>query len=220
VQLVLSVFALTVATLTVVLAARRLLNLGSQLVFGRLIAVGGMVAFSAGPTEMVEAPQYHLRFEVGGSGVFHNVAVHLLGLTESPDGEAPVPPARRHTMSAGDDPIDWTFTVPDVKSAPNAWVMVSWVRPYLEGIDSEAVAQRLNEDQLYEWRWYTEPTRFLRTGVRNLARRYPRRSTQALRELSLYGRWRRTTSSSRIDMLGPADSPPPMKSRQAEGEPA
>jgi hypothetical protein len=220
VQLVLSVFALTVATLTLVLAARRLLNVGSQLVFSRFIAVGGMVAFSAGRTETVEAPQYYVRFEVGGSGVFHNVAVHLLGLSDSPDGEAVVPPARRHTMSAGDDPIDWTFTVPDVKSAPNAWVMVSWVRPYLEGIDSEAVAQRLNEDQLYEWRWYTEPTRFLRTGVRNLARRYPRRSTQALRDLSLYGRWRRTTSSSRIDMLGPADGPPPMKSRQAEGEPA
>lgn len=207
-QLVLSVFALTVATLTLVLAARRLLNLGSQLVFSRFIAVGGMVAFSAARTETVEALEHHVRFEVGGSGVFHNVAVHLLGLTESPNGEAAVPPPRRGTMSAGDDPIDWTFTVADPS---NAWVMVSWVRPYLEGIDSEAVAQRLNEDQLYEWRWYTEPTRFLRTGVRNLARRYPRRSTQAMRELSLYGRWRRTTSSSRIDMLGPADSPPPTK---------
>jgi hypothetical protein len=218
VQLVLSVFALTVATLTLLLAARRLLNLGSQLVYSRLFAVGGMAAFSAGRTETVEAPQYHVRFEVGGSGVFHNVAVRLHGLTESPDGEAPVPPARRPTLSAGDDPIDWTFTVPDVKSASNAWVMVSWVRP-LEGIDSEAIAQRLNEDQLYEWRWYSEPTRFLRTGVRNLARRYPRRSTQTMRELSLYGKWRRTTSSSRIDMLGPADSPPPAKSRQADGEP-
>ncbi len=213
-QLVLSVFALTVATLTLVLAGRRLLNLGSQLVFSRLIAVGGMVAFSVDRTETVEAPQYYVRFEVGGSGVFHNVAVRLLGLTDSPDGEAAAPPLRG-TMSAGDDPIDWTFTVADVESASNAWVMISWVRPYLEGIDSEAVAQRLNEDQLYEWRWYTEPTRFLRTGVRNLARRYPRRSTKAMRELSLYGRWRRTTSSSRIDMLGPADSPLPTKSRRA-----
>jgi hypothetical protein len=137
VQLVLSVFALTVATLTLVLAARRLLNLGSSLVFSRLIAVGGMVAFSSGRTEIVDAPQYYVRFEVGGSGVFHNVAVHLLGLTESPDREAAVPPKRRRTMSAGDDPIEWTFTVADGKSASDAWVMVSWVRLYLEGIDSE-----------------------------------------------------------------------------------
>jgi hypothetical protein len=212
VQLVLSVFALTVATLTLVLAARRLLNLGSQLVFSRLIAVGGMVAFSAGRTETVGTPRYHVRFEVGGSGVFHNVAVRLLGLSESDGLEAAAPPPARHTMSAGGDPIEWTFTVPNVEAASNAWVMVSWVRPYLEGIDSEAVAQRLNDDQLYEWRWYTEPTRFLRTGVRNLARRYPRHCPQKMRELSLYGRWRRTTSSSRIDMLGPADSPPPVTS--------
>jgi hypothetical protein len=211
VQLVLSVFALTVATLTVVLAARRLLNFGSQLVYSRLIAVGGMVAFSAARTETVEAPDYYVRFEVGGSAVFHNVTVHILGLPESP--QAPVPPACRATMSAGDDPIDLTFTVPDVESASNAWVMVSWVRSYLEGIDSEAIAQRLNEDQLYEWRWFTEPTRFLRTGIRNLARRYPRRSTQAMLELSLYGRWRRTTSSSPSDLVGPADSPPPLGAR-------
>lgn len=216
-QLVLSVFALTVATLTLVLAARRLLNLGSQLVFSRLIAVGGMVAFSAGRTQTVGTPGYHVRFEVGGSGVFHNVAVQLLGLSESHDLQAVVPPPPRHTMSAGDDPIDWNFTAPNIESTSNAWVMVSWVRPYLEGIDSEAVAQRLNDDQLYEWRWYTEPTRFLRTGVRNLARRYPRHSTQTMRELPLYGRWRQTTSSSRIDMLGPADSPPPVDSGYANG---
>lgn len=215
-QLVLSVFALTVATLTVLLAARRLLNLGTELVYSRLFAVGGMVAFSAGRTESVAAAEYYVRFEVGGSGVFHNVTVHVLGLPES--AETPVPPPYRPAMSAGDDPIDWIFTVAD-REASDAWVMVSWVRSYLEGVDSEAIGQRLNEGQLYEWRWFTEPTRFLRTAIRSLARRYPRRSSQAMRELPLYGRWRRTRSSSPSDLIGPADSPPPTESRQADGEP-
>lgn len=203
-QLVLSVFALTIATLTFVLAARRLLTLGSRVVFSRLIAVGGMVAFSAGPDNTGE---YRVHFEVGGPGVFHNVAVQIFGLAAGCD--APVPPALRHTMSACDDPIDWTFVVADTGSAADAWVMVTWVRPYLEGIDSEAIAQRLNHHQLYEWRWYSETARYIRTALRNLARRYPRQSNQKLRELPLYGRWRKTTSNSRIDLLGPADRPPP-----------
>ena len=206
VQLVLSVFALTIATLTFVLAARRLLALGSRVVFSRLIAVGGMVAFSAGPDD---AGRYHVHFEVGGPGVFHTVAIQIRGFRPLDGGTAPVPPALRHTMSACDDPIDWTFTVADAVAAAEAWVMVTWVRPYLEGIDSEAIAQRLNQHQLYEWRWYSETARYLRTVLRDAARRFPRRSTQKLRDLPLYGRWRRTTSSSRIDMLGPADRPPP-----------
>jgi len=209
VQLVLSVFALTVATLTVILAARRLLDFGSQLVYARLVAVGGMVAFSSGRTESVEGPEYHVRFEVGGPGVFHNVTVDLLGLPEV--AETPVSPAPRTTMSARDDPIDWTFTVPDGEAASDAWVMVSWIRSHFEGTDSEAIAQRLNDSQLYEWRWFTEPTRFVRTGIRHVARRYPRRSTRTMRELPLYGRWRRTTSSSPSDLIGPADSPPPLR---------
>lgn len=208
-QLVLSVFALTVATLTVILAARRLLDFGSQLVYARLVAVGGMVAFSSGRKESVEGPEYYVHFEVGGPGVFHNVTVDLLGLPEF--AEAPVSPAPRATMSARDDPIDWTFTVPAGEAASDAWVMVCWIRSHFEGIDSEAIAQRLNDSQLYEWRWFTEPTRFVRTGIRHLARRYPRRSTRAMRELSLYGRWRRTTSSSPSDLIGPADSPPPVR---------
>ena len=205
-QLALSVFALTIATLTLILAGRRLLQLGSQLVFSRLIAVGGMVAFSVERTETGDSAQYTLYFEVGGPGVFHNVSVQLLGTAD-----APAAPPVRHTMSAGDAPIDWTFSLADIESSSGAWVMVTWVRPYLEGIDSEAIAQQLDRDQLYEWRWYSETTRYVRTALQSLARRYPARSPLMLRELPLYGRWRRTSSSSRIDMLGPADRPPPIR---------
>lgn len=203
-QLALSVFALTIATLTLILAARRLLQLGGQLVFSRLIAVGGMVAFSV---DRSATGEYTLHFQVGGPGVFHNVRVQVLGTT----AQVSDPPAIRHTMSSGDLPIDWTFTVSDAESASGTWVLVTWVRPYLEGIDSEAIAQRLDEDQLYEWRWYTETTRYVRTALRSMARRHPQRAPQALRELPLYGRWRRTASSSRVDMLGPADRPPPTR---------
>ena len=208
-QVALSVFALTIATLTLILAARRLLHLGSQLVFSRLIAVGGMVAFSVERSQAAADDEYTVRFEIGGPGVFHNVSVQLVGLTGVDLDHTPVPPVRRHTMSAGDAPIEWTFTVPDPESADGAWILLTWVRPYLEGIDSEAIAQRLGQDQLYEWRWYSETTRYVRTGLQRLARRYPQRSPEKLRALPLYGRWRRTSSSSRIDMLGPADRPPP-----------
>ncbi|CAN5680113.1 hypothetical protein BH11ACT6_BH11ACT6_28670 [soil metagenome] len=210
-QLALSVFALTIATLTLILAGRRLLHVGSQLVFSRLIAVGGMVAFSVERSAAPADAEYRVRFEVGGPGVFHNVSVALLGPTGAGFDPGPLPPARRHTMSAGDAPIEWTFTAPNVESVGEVWVLITWVRPYLEGIDSEAIAQRLGQDQLYEWRWYTETTRYVRTGVQSLARRYPRRSPEKLRTLPLYGRWRRTSSSSRIDMLGPADRPPPIR---------
>ncbi|MBJ7464294.1 MAG: hypothetical protein JHD38_11725, partial [Mycolicibacterium sp.] len=170
-----SVIALTVATFTVLLAARRILMVGSALVFSRYVAVGGLVAF----TVTRDADEYRVRFEVGGPGVFHNVTVHLFGA----DGTAP--PAVRHTMAAGDAPIEWAFGLAD---ATQAWVMVTWVRPYLQGVESEALAQRLAGGRLYEWRWYSETSRYVRTVIRFLARRW---SWESLRELPLYGRWRR-----------------------------
>lgn len=195
-QLVLSVFALTVATLTLALAARRLAHAASAFVYARYVAIGGLVAFTV---ERVD-DDYHVRFEVCGPAVFHNVALGLV------DAALVEPPEPRHTMSASDDPIEWTVQVPETGGA---WVMVTWVRPYLEGIEPEALAQRLGSDQLYEWRWYTEPTRFFRTACRNVARRYPSLSNPSMRDAPLYGRWRRTTSTSPADMLGPADQPPP-----------
>lgn len=195
-QLVLSVFALTVATLTLALAARRLVHVTTDLVYARYVAVGGMVAFSVERTGDV----HHVVFDVGGPAVFHNVTMRAVGVTVAG------PPAPRHTMSASDGPLVWEFSA---ASDAAGWVLVSWVRPYLEGIESEAIAQRLDSDQLYEWRWYTEPTRFVRTMCRGAARRHPRLFPQGLRDIGLYGRWRRTTSSSRVDLIGPTEQPPP-----------
>ena len=75
---------------------------------------------------------YFVRFEVGGPGVFHNVAVQLLGVKESAEGVELERPAVRHTMAAGDDPIEWTFHLSG-EAAERAWVMVTWVRPYIAG---------------------------------------------------------------------------------------
>lgn len=70
-----SVVALTVATFTMLLAARRILMVGGALVFSRYVAVGGLVAFSV----TRDGDEHRVRFEVGGPGVFHNVTVALFG---------------------------------------------------------------------------------------------------------------------------------------------
>lgn len=203
VDLVWGVVALTVATLTVLLAVRRVVMVGSQLVFSRYVAVGGLVAFSA---HRDGSDAYRVRFEVGGPGVFHNVTVHLFGVSDT--GGELQRPAVRHTMAAGDTPIEWTFHLP-AAAAERAWVMVTWVRPYLQGVESEALAQRLLSGQLYEWRWYSETTRYVRTVLRFVARRWPVLG-ESMSELPLYGRWRRTSSNTGADLLGPAASPPPL----------
>jgi hypothetical protein len=199
------VIALTVATFTVLLAVRRFLVVGSEWVFSRYVAVGGLVAFST----VGDGSTFHVRFEVGGPGVFHNVTVQLFGVPESGEGAGLERPAVRHTMAAGDGPIEWIFRLPG-GSAERAWVMVTWVRPYLQGVESEALAQWLLAGGLYEWRWYSETNRYVRTVIRFVARRW--RSAPAgesMRELPLYGRWRRTSSNTSADLLGPATSPPP-----------
>jgi hypothetical protein len=195
-----AVVAVTVATFTVLLAVRRFVMMGSALVFSRYVAVGGLVAFT---TDHDDTGGYRLRFEVGGPGVFHNVTVQLFG------GPADLePPAVQHTMAAGDDPIEWTFRLPD-GAADQAWVMVTWVRPYLQGVESEALARRLHTGLLYEWRWYSETTRYVRTVLRFIARRWWMPGRESMRDLPLYGRWRRTSSNTSADLLGPADTPPP-----------
>lgn len=183
-----AVVAVTVATFTVLLTVRRFLIVGSALVFSRYVAVGGLVAFS------VEG--HRVRFQVGGPGVFHNVTMHLIGV------KAVEPPAVRHTMAAGDAPVEWT-----IPPADDAWVMVTWVRPYLQGVESEALAQRVAGGPLYEWRWYSETTRYVRTVIRFLARRCS--GPESLQQLPLYGRWRRTSSNTEADLLGPAATPLP-----------
>lgn len=196
------VIALTVATFTVLLAARRVLMAGSQLVFSRYVAVGGLVAFSTDH----DGGAYRVRFEVGGPGVFHNVTVQLFGVP-GVGGELESP-AVRHTMAAGDGPIEWSFRLPET-AAERAWVMVTWVRPYLQGVESEALAQWLHTGRLYEWRWYSETTRYVRTVIRFVARRWS--ASESMRELPLYGRWRRTSSNTSADLLGPAATPPPSR---------
>lgn len=196
------VIALTVATFTVLLAARRVLMAGSQLVFSRYVAVGGLVAFSTDH----DGGAYRVRFEVGGPGVFHNVTVQLFGVP-GVGGELESP-AVRHTMAAGDGPIEWSFRLPET-AAERAWVMVTWVRPYLQGVESEALAQWLQTRRLYEWRWYSETTRYVRTVTRFVARRWS--AGESMRDLPLYGRWRRTSSNTSADLLGPAATPPPSR---------
>jgi len=197
------VVALTVATFTVLLAVRRVVMAVSGLVFARYVAVGGLAALSVDRGGASD-DTYRVRFEVGGPAVFHNVTVQLF---DALDGAAPSPPPLRHTMIAGDDPIDWTFRLPD-GAAAQAWVMVTWVRPYLQGVESEALAYRLQAGRLYEWRWYSETNRYVRTILRFIARRWSV-GGDSMRDLPLYGRWRRTSSNNSADLLGPAATPPP-----------
>ena len=106
----------------------------------RYVAVGGLVAFSTDRGDSTEHHGdglHHVRFEVGGPGVFHNVAMYLFGVPESSEGAEFERPALRHTMAAGDRPIEWTLRLSD-EAAERAWVMVTWVRPYLQGVESEA----------------------------------------------------------------------------------
>ncbi|WP_139169883.1 hypothetical protein [Mycolicibacterium fluoranthenivorans] len=185
-----SVVALTVATFSVLLAVRRVVMVVSGLVFARYVAVGGLAAFSVDR----DGDICRVRFEVGGPGVFHNVTMQLFG------GDGPDPPAVRHTMAAGDRPIEWTVHAGDA-----AWVLVTWVRPYLQGVESEALAHVVQTGRLYEWRWYSETTRYVRTVIRFVGRRWLLPGA----DLALYGRWRRTSSNSAEDLVGPDDTPPP-----------
>jgi hypothetical protein len=208
VQLLVSAFWISFAALTLVLATWRLLSVGSRFVISRYFWVGGVIGFSVEPTGPVGTGEYRVRFQVAGPGVYHNVSVHVLGLAPTHDGERPIEPERRTTMNAGDDPIEWTFTLPDPEGASTAWVVATWVRPFFEGVESEAIARWVDRDDVYEWRWYGNSIRLVRIAIRTWARRNPRRSA-TLRELPLFGRWRLTAISSGIELMGPTDKPLP-----------
>lgn len=203
-QLVLSAFWISVAAVTLVLAGWRLFSLGSRFVISRYFWVGGVIGFSVEPTGD-GAAEYRVRFEVAGPGVYHNVGIHVLGVA---DGEPAIASAQRTTMNAGDDPFEWTFTLADVESASTARVVVTWVRPFFEGVESEAIARWVDRDDVYEWRWYGYTNRLVRIAIRSWAQRNPRRSPK-LRELPLFGRWRLTAISSGIEWMGPVDKPLP-----------
>jgi hypothetical protein len=208
VQLLLSAFWVFVAALTLVLATWRIFALGSRFVIARYFWVGGVIGFSVEPTGAADTGEYRVRFEVAGPGVFHNVSIHVLGSANGGHGERLVPPELRTTMNAGDGPIEWTFTLADVGSASDAWVVATWVRPFFEGVESEALARWVDRDDVYEWRWYGNGNRLVRIGIRSWARRSPRRA-EKLRELALFGRWRLTAISSGVELMGPVDRPIP-----------
>jgi hypothetical protein len=208
VQLLLSAFWISFAALTLVLASWRLFTAGSRFVISRYFWVGGVIGFSVEPTESNDAAKYGVRFEIAGPGVFHNVSIHVLGPARGDHGQRIVPPERRATMNAGDEPIEWTFALPDAESASGAWVVATWVRPFFEGVESEAVARWVNRDEVYEWVWYGNANRLVRIVIRSWARRNPRRS-EKLRELPLFGRWRLTAINSGVELMGPVDKPLP-----------
>jgi hypothetical protein len=208
VQLLLSAFWISFAALTLVLASWRLFTAGSRFVISRYFWVGGVIGFSVEPTESNDAAEYGVRFEIAGPGVFHNVSIHVLGPARGDHGQRIVPPERRATMNAGDEPIEWTFALPDAESASGAWVVATWVRPFFEGVESEAVARWVNRDEVYEWVWYGNANRLVRIVIRSWARRNPRRS-EKLRELPLFGRWRLTAIDSGVELMGPVDKPLP-----------
>ena len=207
-QLLLSAFWISFAALTLVLASWRLFTAGSRFVISRYFWVGGVIGFSIEPTESNDAAEYGVRFEIAGPGVFHNVSIHVLGPARGDHGQRIVPPERRATMNAGDEPIRWTFTLPDAASASGAWVVATWVRPFFEGVESEAVARWVDRDDVYEWVWYGNANRLVRIVIRSWARRNPRRS-EKLRELPLFGRWRLTAINSGVELMGPVDKPLP-----------
>jgi hypothetical protein len=208
VQLLLSAFWISFAALTLVLAGWRLFGITSRFVIARYFWVGGVIGFSVEPTGDADAGEYRVRFEVAGPGVYHNVAIHVLGAEPAEPGKALIQPEQRTTMNAGDDPIEWTFTLSDVESASDAWVVATWVRPFFEGVESEAIARWVDRDDVYEWRWYGYTNRLVRIAIRSWARRNPRRS-QKLRDLPLFGRWRLTAIHSGIELMGPTHKPLP-----------
>jgi hypothetical protein len=135
--------------------------------------------------QLAEVPEYLVKVTVGGPGVFHHVGVHVLGVDEDDNGDLPEPPKPRVTMTAADDPIEWKFTVPSWGHATNGWAVVTWVRPYLEGVVSEAVAHCLNRNRIYRWRWYHPRSQQARIRVRNWARTHQRFVEGAARDEGL-----------------------------------
>ena len=202
VEFAVSVLALAIATLALVVASRqyrldRSASGGRALVFstGRTGKIAQPFRFENG--RIVEEPEYMVFLAVGGPGVFHNVSVHVLGVVENEHGvgvfgddeREPMPPPTRPTMTLADPPTKWRFNVPDIASAAGGWVVVTWLRPHLEGVVTEAVARWLHWDRLYQWRWFHPRFRSIRRSARNWARRHPRVSSERLRKMPVHGRW-------------------------------
>jgi hypothetical protein len=214
-----SVLALAVSSFSLAISSRQL-NLNRSAAGGRAAHfIAGRTGNIAQPPRfergrLVEIPRYRVRFEVGGTAVYHQVAVFLVGIDPGENGEPPpVPPAPRTTMGTGDDPIVWEFELPDNESAANAYAVATWRLPYLEGVRSEAVARWLDSDYAYHLHIYSRPWRTVRRLVRNWARRHQRLSWRQLRDLRIHGRWKRRKPSNALDIEG-AFGPPPRPPRK------
>lgn len=219
---VMAVIAVAIAALALAIAAWSLVVMIRQLNVARSSSGGRALRFLAGrtgkpvqpvhfigPGKIAEVPEYSVKVSVGGPGVFHHVALHVLGVDEDEEGRLPQPPATRITMTAADDPIEWTFSVPSWEHAANGWAVLTWVRPYLEGVASDAVAQCLNHDHSYRWRWYGPRLQRFRIAMRNWARKHERLSCKRLRNMQIYGRWQSVVRTNPLAVEGPVGLPPP-----------
>jgi hypothetical protein len=214
-EFVISALAFAVSAWTLVITSRQLMHDRSALGGRALMFLAGrsgrpeLPPRFVGPGQIAQVAEYVVKVSVGGPGVFHHVAVYALGIDKDDNGDLPEPPKPRITMTAADDPIDWKFTVQSWEHAANGWAVVTWIRPYLEGVASEAVAHCLNHDRIYRWRWFHPRSQQLRLAVRNWARRHRRLSWKGLREVKLYGEWRKRERSNPIGIEGPLGCPPP-----------
>lgn len=219
---IVTVIAVAIAAFALAIAAWSLAVMARQLSVARSSSGGRALLFLAGrsgkieqpvrftaPGRIAELPEYVVKASVGGPGVFHHVAIHVLGIEEDANGDVPEPPAPRITMTSADDPIEWRFSVASWEHAANGWAVLTWVRPYLEGVASDAVAQCLNHDHLYKWRWYHPRSQRARITVRNWARKHARVSWNRLRTMPVYGEWQPRRRTNPIGVEGPVGLPPP-----------
>lgn len=214
----LTLFALAVASWSLYVMTR-------QLTVARSASGGRAMVFTAGITGQPEqpfrfeppddsgirrpalVPEYRVRLTVGGPGVLHHVSVFLVDESTGGDYELPDRPETRITMGAADDPIEWTFTIP-AEVAANAWVVATWREPHLEGVKSQAIARWLTGNDIYWLHMYSAWSRWVRTRIRNWARKNPRLSWESLRDMRIYGKWKRRTPTNPLDIQGTIGAPP------------
>lgn len=214
----LTLFALAVATWSLYVMTR-------QLTVARSASGGRSMVFTAGITGRPESParfeepdssgfrrlalipEYRVRFAVGGPGILHHVEVFLVDETSGGDHELPERPETRPTMSAADAPIEWDITIP-AEVAADAWVVATWREPHLEGVKSQAVARWLTGNDIYWLHMYRPWSRWVRTRIRNWARKHFRLSWKSLRDMPIYGKWKRPTPTNPLDIQGTIGAPP------------
>ena len=97
--------------------------------------------------------QFDVKVHMVGPAVRHQV-----GLDLEKGGRAfkvgTEKPAVRTSMGCNDDPIVWTFHVPEHEMS-EVWLIVTWVEARADNLRSEAGAWRLGPPpDIYLWKWY------------------------------------------------------------------